>query len=294
MLGEIRVQFNKTLQQKGWMDEQTREKAIYKLGRMFLEVGHPTEWPASTFETYEQFGGIVEKSLFDNIVATNAYDVQRTLGRLGKPVDRRRWGSSSACDVNSFYSRKVNGIFIPAGILQQPFYSPKQQIARNYGSVGAICGHEMTHGFDDIGREYDAYGNRNGWWTKTVISNFQERAQCIENLFSSYQIHGAHVNGKLTLGEAIADSGGLKMAWEAFLAKEKPSQDEKRMFFLAMGQTWCSKEKAVSAKADLLSDQHPPSKFRVIGTLSQFAPFAETFQCAKGSKMNPESKCHLW
>ena len=115
---------------------------------MFLEVGHPTEWPASTFETYEQFGGIVEKSLFDNIVATNAYDVQRTLGRLGKPVDRRRWGSSSACDVNSFYSRKVNGIFIPAGILQQPFYSPKQQIARNYGSVGAICGHEMTHGFD--------------------------------------------------------------------------------------------------------------------------------------------------
>jgi len=123
-------------------------QAIYKLGRMFLEVGHPTEWPASTFETYEQFGGIVEKSLFDNIVATNAYDVQRTLGRLGKPVDRRRWGSSSACDVNSFYSRKVNGIFIPAGILQQPFYSPKQQIARNYGSVGAICGHEMTHGFD--------------------------------------------------------------------------------------------------------------------------------------------------
>jgi len=153
MLHQVRDRFNQTLQSKGWMDEVTREKATVKLQKMFLEVGHPTKWPPSTYEDYSQFGGITEKSLFDNVVATNAYDVQKTIARLTTRVERRRWGSSSATDVNSFYSRKVNGIFIPAGILQPPFYSPDQAVARNYGSVGAICGHEMSHGFDDIGAE---------------------------------------------------------------------------------------------------------------------------------------------
>jgi len=294
MLREIRVAFNESLQTKDWMDAATRKKAVYKLEHMFLEVGHPTTWPPSAHETYKEFGGIHEDTLFNNVVATNAFDVQKTLARLGKPVDRRRWGSSGATDVNSYYSRKVNGIFIPAGILQPPFYSPHQALARNYGSVGAICGHEMTHGFDDVGREYDADGNRNGWWTPKVVANFQERAKCIEDLFSSYQLYGRHVNGQLTLGEAIADSGGLKFAWEAFLKRAAPTEEEKRLFFIAMGQTWCMKEDRLSARADLLSDQHPPAKFRVIGTLSQFEPFAEVFKCPAGSKMNPTTRCHLW
>jgi len=294
MLREIRGRFNHTLQHKAWMDEATRAKAVHKLERMFLEVGHPSAWPPSTFETYEAFGGIHEGSLFNNVVATNAYDVQKTLARLTRRVERRRWGSSAATDVNSFYSRKVNGIFIPAGILQPPFYSPEQAVARNYGSVGAICGHEMSHGFDDIGREYDADGNRKGWWTPKVVSNFEARAKCIKDLFSSYELDGRHVNGELTLGEAIADSGGLKFSWEAFLEHHHPSEEEKRLFFIAMGQTWCQKEKPVSARADLLSDQHPPAKFRVIGTLSQFPPFADIFKCPAGSAMNPEKRCHLW
>mmetsp|Transcript_62050 Transcript_62050/g.146302 ORF Transcript_62050/g.146302 Transcript_62050/m.146302 type:complete len:742 (+) Transcript_62050:56-2281(+) len=294
MLYEIRDQFNQTLQTKDWMDAPARAAAVHKLEHMFLEVGHPTTWPKSTFETFEEFGGIQDKRYFDNIVATNAFDVTNTLARLGKPVDRRRWGSSSATDVNSYYSRKVNGIFIPAGILQPPFYSQTQAVARNYGSVGAICGHEMTHGFDDVGREYDADGNRKGWWSPEVVSKFKERAACIADLFSSYQLFGRHVNGKLTLGEAIADSGGLKFSWESFVAKHSPSPEDRKLFFIAMGQTWCDKEKRVGARAALLTDQHPPAKFRVIGTLSQFPEFAETFQCPVGSAMNPEKRCHLW
>mmetsp|Transcript_38005 Transcript_38005/g.86576 ORF Transcript_38005/g.86576 Transcript_38005/m.86576 type:complete len:752 (-) Transcript_38005:59-2314(-) len=294
MLSEIRDQFNASLQTKEWMDEAARTKGVAKLQKMFLEVGYPTEWPSSTFEDFKEFGGITAKSFFDNRLAANAYLVKHTLAKMGTKVKRRNWGGSSATDVNSFYNRKVNGIFIPAGILQPHFYAPAQAPARNYGSVGAICGHEMTHGFDDVGSEYDGDGNRNGWWSPTVVAAFKERAKCISDLFSSYEMYGAHVNGKLTLGEAIADSGGLKYAWESFVKRHSPSESDKRLFFVAMGQTWCSKVDRKGARASILTDEHPPEKFRVIGTLSQFAPFGEAFSCPIGSAMNPVSKCHLW
>ena len=294
MLLQIRQVFNTSLQHKDWMDPATRAKAVSKLGAMFMEVGHPGVWPASTFENFTAYGGIHPGTYFDNCVATNSWDVWRTIAKMGKPVDRKNWGESSATDVNSYYNRKVNGIFIPAGILQRPFYARDQPAARNYGSIGAICGHEMTHGFDDVGREYDASGNRNGWWTPEVVANFKTRAKCISDLFSSFRVHGQPVNGKLTLGESIADSGGVKFAWEAFVANHKPDPSAKRLFLVAMGQTWCEKDRQKAAAAALLTDEHPPNKFRVIGTLSQFAPFAEAYQCAPGSPMNPPTRCHLW
>ena len=294
MLEEIRHVFNNTLQTKGWMDPSTRLKAVGKLGEMFLEVGHPSVWPAATFESFVKYGGVRNSTYFDNCVATNAWDVARTIAKMGKHVDKRKWGDSSATDVNSYYNRKVNGIFIPAGILQAPFYARDQPAARNYGSVGAICGHEMTHGFDDVGREYDGSGNRNGWWTPQVVNNFKTRAKCIEQLFSSYVVDGAHVNGKLTLGESIADSGGVKFAWEAFVTKHRPDASAKRLFFVAMGQTWCEKAREKSARDSLLTDEHPPNKYRVIGTLSQFQPFADAYKCPVGAPMAPAERCHLW
>eukprot|EP00802_Teleaulax_amphioxeia_P007277 Tamp_07283.p1 GENE.Tamp_07283~~Tamp_07283.p1 ORF type:complete len:799 (+),score=165.87 Tamp_07283:72-2399(+) len=294
MLQEIRQQLNASIATRSWMDAEAKGQALIKLEHMFLEVGRPSKWPPSAFETYEQWGGIHPHRFFDNVVATNSFDVQKTVARLGKPIDRRRWGSSSCTDVNSYYSRKVNGIFIPAGILQSPFYSPTQAEARNYGSVGCICGHEMTHGFDDIGREYDANGNRNGWWSSRVIAQFKAHAACIETLFSSFSEYGHHVNGKLTLGEAIADSGGLKMSWQSFLAKEKPDLFNKKLFFIAMGQTWCEKQKKAGQLAALLTDQHPPTKFRVLGTLSQFEPFSQVFSCPAHTRMNPPTRCNLW
>jgi len=205
MLEQIRDRFNATLQVKSWMDPVTREKAVGKLAEMFLEVGHPSVWPKSTFDTLDEYGGIHEGKFFENNVVTNSREVKVTLARMGKPVDRKRWGSLSVTAVNSFYNRQVNGIFIPAGILQPPFYDEHQAVARNYGSVGAICGHEMTHGFDDVGREYDAMGNRHPWWKPQVVTAFKERAKCISDLFSSYVNYGGHVNGELVLGEAIAD-----------------------------------------------------------------------------------------
>ena len=222
MLTQIRGHLNASILSRTWMDAAAKGKAVEKLRHMFLEVGRPGTWPPSTFETYSRWGGIKANAFFDNVVATNSYDVAKTIARLGKPIDRRRWGSSSCTDVNSYYSRKVNGIFIPAGILQPPFYSPTQAVARNYGSVGCICGHEMTHGFDDVGREYDANGNRNGWWSPAVVRKFKAHAQCISTLFSSFSEYGQHVNGKLTLGEAIADSGGLKFSWQSFVEHENP------------------------------------------------------------------------
>lgn len=295
MLREVRFQFNKSLTTMPWMDEVTREKAQGKLARMFLEVGRPTTWPASASETFAEFGGIRGNAYFDNCVATNSWTVKDTVKRLNTKVERRRWGSStSATDVNAFYSRKVNGVFIPAGILQDPFFSQTQAAARNYGSVGAICGHEMTHGFDDVGREYNKDGKRSDWWTSGVVESYKERAKCIEDLMSSYEFWGRHVNGKLVLGESIADSGGLRFSWDAFVASQKPEEKDKRTFFLALGQTWCSKERLVGARASLLTDSHPPNKFRVIGALSQFQPFAEAFNCPVGSAMNPVKKCDLW
>ena len=295
MLREVRDQFNKSLSTMPWMDDVTRDRAQGKLAHMFLEVGRPTTWPEAAFETFVEFGGIREGAYFDNCVATNAWLVKSTVGRTNTKVERRRWGSStSATDVNAFYSRKVNGVFIPAGILQDPFFSETQAKARNYGSVGAICGHEMTHGFDDVGREYDKNGMRNDWWTSEVVENYKVRAQCISDLMSSYEFWGGHVNGKLVLGESIADSGGLKFSWDAFVASQKPELKDKQTFFLALGQTWCSKERRKGARASLLTDPHPPNKFRVIGALSQFEPFAEAFSCPVGSPMNPEKKCSLW
>ena len=152
----------------------------------------------------------------------------------------------------------------------------------------------MTHGFDDVGREYDGDGNRNGWWTPQVVANFKTRAKCISDLFSSYEMYGEPVNGKLTLGESIADSGGLRFSWEAFVAKHQPDNSAKRLFFVAMGQTWCEKTREKSARASILTDEHPPNKFRVIGALSQFEPFAHAYKCRAGAPMAPKVRCDLW
>mmetsp|Transcript_16149 Transcript_16149/g.37310 ORF Transcript_16149/g.37310 Transcript_16149/m.37310 type:complete len:768 (-) Transcript_16149:97-2400(-) len=289
MLSEIRDEFRSTLEQVPWMDEGTRPRAIHKLNEMVFEVGYPSEWPE-----WCQLEGLATDSFFENYRKTEKCVFEKEKKKLREPVKRRAWTAAGSTDVNAYYSQKVNGLFIPAAVLQEPFFDAKAPSARNAGGIGAILGHEMTHGFDDIGREYDADGNRHPWWTPSVTKNFKERAKCIEDLMSSYEFWGGHVNGKLVLGESIADSGGLKFAWEAFVDEQKPEVVDKRTFFLALGQTWCSKEQRKGARASLLTDPHPPNKIRVLGMLSQFQPFSDAFKCPVGSKMNPEKKCSLW
>lgn len=203
--------------------------------------------------------------------------------------------------VDAFYSYDKNGIFVPAGILQKPFFSTTYRAARNYGAIGTILGHEMTHGFDDQGRKFNPEGRLKQWWAEEDIQNFRSRAKCVEDLYSSMELDGKKVNGALTLAENIADIGGVKNAFKAFAqeAQERegdsaPSTTDKQLFFVAQAQNWCTKARKQAEELQLLTDPHAPDRWRVNGPLSQTPAFAEAFSCPVHSAMNPETRCHVW
>lgn len=296
MLGNVRTQFMEALKDEPWMSEDDRKAAQHKLSEMFFQVAWPTDeedkdaWPEPTTD----MEGTMGPDLFINYMVISRMNINRELDRLEKSPKRRAWGGSTPLDVNAFYGPNNNGLWIPAGILQSPFFDHQNPDARNYGAIGSVLGHEMSHGFDDNGRQYDARGELHDWWDQHTVDAFKERSGCIRDVFSSYSIQGKHVNGKLTLGEDIADSGGLKFSWRAFLASGERTPAEKRTFFTAFAQTWCQVTRRKSALSSILTDTHAPAKFRVIGGLSQFPPFAEAFQCPTGSPMAPAETCKLW
>jgi len=302
MLENVRTEFLKAIPDADWMTEDNREDAKHKLKEMFFQVGIPTDkegepdWPKRANALNGKLG---EGYFFNQEIATRL-SLQHSMEKLTKTPNRRHWGGSTPLEVNAFYGPKSNGLWIPAGILQKPFFDYENSDAQNYGSVGTILGHEMSHGFDDDGRRYDAKGEMKDWWDAKTVEGFKTRSSCISTLFSKYQVLNKKVNGVLTLGEDIADAGGLKFAYRAFLAaapEGKPRSDsEKRLFFTSFAQTWCEVDRKKSALTSVLTDEHAPGKFRVIGGLTQFKPFAEAFQCPEGSPMAPEDKtrCHLW
>lgn len=295
MLGKIRAQFRAQLTTEEWMDAADREAATHKLDEMFFQVGWPTDkedstdWPKQTTLLDGKFGD----DLFTNYMISNRVAIEEDFLKLPKAPNRRNWGGSTPMDVNAFYGPNNNGLWIPAGILQAPFFDADYPAARNFGAIGSVLGHEMSHGFDDNGREFDARGNLHDWWDDKTVAQFKERSGCIAGVFDKYKIQGRAVNGKLTLGEDIADAGGLKFAYAALEAGQ-PTPAEKRLFFTAFAQTWCSVTRAKAAKNSVLTDPHAPAKFRVLGGLTQFAPFAEAFQCPAGAPMAPTTRCHLW
>jgi len=292
MLGEIRDQFKEDLKTVPWMDADTRPKAVEKLDEMVFEVGYPTEWPE-----WCQMDGLREDSFFANYQKTELCRAEKHRKKLYEKVKRREWQYAGSTDVNAYYSQKVNGLFIPAAVLDKPFFSPEYDEARNYGSIGAVLGHEMTHGFDDQGRKFNELGKRSEWWDKRTVDGFKQKAQCISDQFSSYTIHGdKKVSGELTLGEDIADSGGLKMAHHAWqqAAQQPPSPEEEQLFFLSFAQTWCGVERKQAEETELF-DNHAPRKWRVMGTLSNSKGFQKAFQCPAGSIMNRGAdQCELW
>lgn len=204
--------------------------------------------------------------------------------------------SHSSTTTNAYYSRNKNALFIPAGILQPPFFSPEFPDCRNYGGIGSVLGHEMTHGFDDNGRKYDATGSRNNWWDPETEREFDARAACLVNQFDVFTVSGGkHVNGNLTLGENIADGGGLHMSYKAFMHRHPTASSwEKQMFFLSYAQIWCGVQRPKAAQAHVIKGVHSPKRYRVIGTLRDSKEFAEAFQCQAGDAMNPERKCVVW
>jgi predicted metalloendopeptidase len=296
MLAKIRAEFDEALAEESWMAPEDRKKAQYKLQHMFFQVGVPTDkdgkehWPKKT----EELDGKMTDSLYKNECVAKRQAVERSLKQLTEVPNRRHWGGSTPLAVNAFYGPSNNGLWIPAGILQKPFFDEEMGDARNYGAIGAVLGHEMSHGFDDNGRQYDANGELHDWWSPATVEGFKKGSQCISDLFSSFSVKGRHVNGDLTLGEDIADSGGLKFSFKAFTKDGGRTSAEKRLFFTAFAQVWCQVSRRKSAVAGMLSDPHAPAKFRVIGGLSQNPEFSEAFACPLGSPMSPADKCSLW
>ena len=263
---------------------------------MFFQVAWPTDednkthWPEMTYAMDGKMGS----DFMSNFMLKERLAVEKDFNDISKSPNRRSWGGNTPLEVNAFYGAESNGLWIPGGILQSPFFDARNSDARNFGSIGSVLGHEMSHGFDDNGRQYDKRGELHDWWSEETVANYKKRSMCLADVFSSFTVAGRHVNGKYTLGEDSADSGGIKFSYAAFTKKTERSEEEKRIFFTSFAQTWCQVERKKSAVSGVLTAPHAPNKFRVIGGMTQFAPFQDAFQCPSGAPMAPTSRCTLW
>jgi putative endopeptidase len=279
-----------------WMSDETRKRATAKLDAFVRKIGFPDKW-----RSYEALQ-VSKGPYYNNTVSSGEFEFKRSLGKIGKPVDRTEWGMSPPT-VNAYYSPSMNEIVFPAGILQPPFYDPKADDAYNYGGIGAVIGHEMTHGFDDQGAKFDADGNLVQWWTTDDYKKFTERTDCVVKQFDSYEVEpGLHQNGKLVVGESVADLGGLTVAYAAYQksleGKPRPKIIDgftpEQRFFLGWAQVWASNIRPEAARLRTATDPHPLSRFRVNGPLSNMQAFAQAFGCKAGDPMVRVERCQIW
>ena len=275
-----------------WMTPATREKALAKLGTMVNKVGYPEIWRDYSSVTIDR------KDLIASVRSTIEFEHLRQLNKIGKPVDRKEWFMTPPT-VNAYYNPQMNDINFPAGILQPPFFDPAMPDAVNYGAIGAVIGHELTHGFDDQGRKFDLNGNMTDWWTAEDAKAFESRAQCFVDQYGSYEpIPGVKLNGKLTLGENTADNGGLRVAGMAVDAQgEKPAYQgftPRQLVFLGFSQIWCQNRTEQVARMLAQVDPHSSARERVIGPLSNSTEFAKAFSCKAGDRMIPAKTCRVW
>ncbi|XP_071145795.1 endothelin-converting enzyme homolog isoform X1 [Mytilus edulis] len=304
MIAEVKTAFINNLPNLKWMDEFTRKAAIDKANAVIDMIGFPAFINNKTRLDKEYSGLIIngDEYFWNNV--RNLYFIQKKdLAKLRKSPESNAWGMSPPT-VNAYYTPSKNQIVFPAGILQAPFYDQEYPKSLNFGAMGVVMGHELTHGFDDQGREYDKFGNLRPWWNNRSIENFNIQTKCFINQYSSYKLQDDHVDGKQTLGENIADNGGLKSAYHAYLdwvghhTPERPlptlNLTHQQLFFLGFAQVWCSSSTAEADHLQILTDPHSPAKYRVIGTLSNSKEFAENYGCAKNSRMNPVHKCEVW
>lgn len=301
--GEITKSFGDSLAHQTWMDGETRRAAKEKLDAIGWKLGY-----TSHFDKYEDVT-ITRRSFANNILNAAHHEWRKNLNKLGKPIDKTKW-FMNAHEVNAYYSPTRNEMVFPAGILQQPFFSDAYPPAMNYGSIGAVIGHEMSHGFDDQGRKYDKNGRLTTWWSKQSAQKYDEKAKCYVKLYNTYKPRGVdiHVNGNLTLGENLADNNGVKVAFHAFKASGNASSADAappnailakemtnhQLFFVAYAQTWCTLYRTAALRVQMKTDPHSPGQFRVLGPLSQNPDFAKAFKCRVGTRYNPASRCSLW
>lgn len=295
MVLEISEAFRRELGGLPWMSDVTRDEAAAKLDKMAYLIGYPDKW-----KTYEF--GVDRGRHTANVVAAHAFEIQRSLTKIGKPVDRGEWYMTPPT-VNAYYSPLKNQMVFPAGILQPPFFNPQAGVAVNLGGMGMVVGHELTHGFDDQGSQFDGDGNLNNWWEESTRAKFTERTDCMVKQYDQYEVlPGVRLNGKLTLGENIADAGGVKLAFRAYRKMRENAPDvvvadgfsEDQQFFLSIGQIWCSKYRPEFAKMRATTDYHAQPNWRVNGSLANTPEFGEVFHCEAGTPMRPEKTCAVW
>jgi putative endopeptidase len=299
MVDALEKSLDSDIHDLSWMSEDTKKQAKVKLTAIRNKIGYPDVW--RDYSSVE----IKPDDLLGNVVRANAFEARRDIAKIDKPLDRKEWGMTPPT-VNAYYNSSFNEIVFPAGILQPPFFDSKLDDAVNFGGIGLVIGHELTHGFDDQGRKFDSQGNLHDWWTEQDGKEFEKRASCVANEYSNFvAVDDLKLNGKLTLGENTADNGGARIALaalERMIADDKSGKEGQKIdgytpeqrFFLGFGRVWCQKMRPEDARRRVVIDPHSPGKYRVNGVVQNMPEFQKAWGCKAGQPMVAENACHVW
>lgn len=297
LVNNLQKAFEARINKLDWMSDSTKQRAKIKLNAFLKKIGYPTKW-----KNYDDVV-IDRNNFFASAKSVQVHDQKEMIGKIGKPVDRTEWGMSPPT-VNAYYNPSNNEIVFPAGILQPPFFDVNADDAINYGAIGMVIGHEMTHGFDDQGSQYDEVGNLQNWWSKEDGEKFKAKTNMVVNQYGGFTVlDSLHLNGELTQGENIADIGGIAIAYDAFKMTKQGQGNEKidgftpdQRFFLGFAQSWKERNRDETVRMYVNVDPHSPAKYRVNGPLSNFDPFYNAFSIKEGDKMylKPENRAHIW
>jgi putative endopeptidase len=295
MVKEIDAAMEQDINSLPWMSATTKQQALIKLRGMANKIGYPDKW-----RDYSKLE-IVRGDELGNVERARKFEFDRQLAKIGKPLDRGEWDMTPPT-VNAYYNPQMNDINFPAGVLQPPAFDPTSDAAPNYGDTGGTIGHELTHGFDDEGRQFDAKGNLRDWWTEEDGKEFVKRASCVSDQYSTYTIiDDIKINGKLTLGEDVADLGGLILAYRAWTDDTKGEKLQalddltpEQRFFVGYGQSWCGESRDETKRLRATVDPHSPEKYRTNGVVSNMPEFQEAFHCKAGAPMVNVNRCRVW
>ena len=295
MTRQIEQAMENDLKQISWMGPETKKQALEKLHSVVNKVGYPDKWRDYSSVTIQR------GDFLRNVQRTVSFEAHRELNKIGKPLDRGEWGMTPPT-VNAYYNPQMNDINFPAGVLEPPLYDIKEDDAPNYGNTGSTIGHELTHGFDDEGRQFDAKGNLRDWWTHDDSAQFEKRAQCVVDQYAKYTIvDDIKINSKLTEGEDVADLGGTILAYIAWKAAEKGKQLENRdgftpdqRFFIGFAQWACENQRPENLRVNAITNPHSPGKYRINGVVVNMPEFQQAFSCKAGQPMVREDRCRVW
>jgi endothelin-converting enzyme/putative endopeptidase len=299
MVDALEKSLAEDIQDLRWMSDDTKKQAKVKLDAIRNKIGYP--------DVYRDYSSVVIKpdDLLGNIARADEFESKRDIAKIDKPLDRKEWGMTPPT-VNAYYSGSFNEIVFPAGILQPPFFDKSMDDAVNFGGIGLVIGHELTHGFDDQGRKYDPHGNLKDWWTEQDGKEFEKRVSCVADEYSNFvAVDDLKLNGRLTLGENTADNGGARIALaalERMIADDKTGKEGQKIdgytpeqrFFLGFGRVWCEKRRPEIARTRVLTDPHSPGKYRVDGVVQNMPEFQKAWGCKPGQPMVAENACHVW